>query len=73
MFESVRVSSVKRLAAISGRAAFLAPKISISPSSGRPPLMRILSMNRPWRRGRGAAVRPHVPDAAAPSAFAGAP
>ena len=35
---------VSRLAAISGNAAFLAPPIGITPSSGTPPLMRILSI-----------------------------
>ena len=35
------VSSVSRLAAISGSAAFLAPLITISPLSGRPPRILI--------------------------------
>ena len=39
------VSSVKRLAAMSGRAAFLAPLITISPLSGWPPRILILSIN----------------------------
>ncbi len=37
-------SSVSSPAAISGRAAFLAPPIAISPCNGRPPRMRILSI-----------------------------
>src|SRR5216683_313742 len=44
MLSSVSVSSVSRLAAISGRAAFLAPPIVILPARGRLPRMRILSM-----------------------------
>src|SRR6266403_1240540 len=47
MLRRVSVSSVKRLAAISGRAAFLAPPIVILPASGRLPRMRILSMKKP--------------------------
>ena len=41
---SVTVPGVSRLAAISGRAAFLAPPISMVPWSGRPPSIRILSI-----------------------------
>ncbi len=37
-------SSVRRLAAISGSAAFLAPPIGIVPASGTPPRIRILSI-----------------------------
>src|SRR5439155_14346040 len=37
-------SPVKRLAAISGRAAFLAPPIGIVPLSGVPPRIRMRSM-----------------------------
>src|SRR6266478_4449295 len=43
-FARVSVSGVSRLAAISGNAAFLAPPIGITPSSGTPPLIRILSI-----------------------------
>ena len=43
-FSSVSVSSVRRLAIISGSAAFLAPEIGIVPFSRAPPTMRILSM-----------------------------
>src|SRR5690606_16122146 len=42
--ERVRVSSVSRLATISGSAEFFAPLISIFPISGLPPLIRILSI-----------------------------
>src|SRR5436309_4207035 len=45
MLRSVSGSSVSRLAAISGRAAFLAPPIVILPARGRLPRMRILSMD----------------------------
>src|ERR1700722_18745354 len=47
-FSRVRVSSVKRLAIISGRAAFLAPEILISPFSRDPPLIRMRSMFAPF-------------------------
>src|SRR5689334_9951004 len=40
----VKVSAVSSEAAISGRAAFLAPPIGITPSSGTPPFMQILSI-----------------------------
>src|ERR1041384_1724590 len=40
----ISVSSVKRLAIISGRVAFLAPEIGIAPFKGRPPAIRIRSM-----------------------------
>src|SRR5271169_546306 len=43
-FFRVKVSDVSRDAAISGKAAFLAPPIGITPSSGTPPLMQILSI-----------------------------
>src|SRR6266478_8000497 len=43
-FLRVSVSGVSKLAAISGNAAFLAPPIGITPSSGTPPLIRILSI-----------------------------
>src|SRR6185437_15935995 len=46
MLRRVSVSSVSRLAAISGRAAFLAPPIVILPARGRLPRMRILSMQK---------------------------
>src|SRR5262249_14880305 len=46
----VSVSSVRREAAISGRAAFLAPPIWISPLRRRPPRMRILSLKLPSHR-----------------------
>jgi hypothetical protein len=41
---SSSVSSVRRLAIISGRAAFLAPEIGIEPLRGAPPRMRIRSI-----------------------------
>ncbi len=43
-FSSTSAESVSRLAAISGRAAFLAPEMGSDPLSGRPPWMTILSM-----------------------------
>ncbi|MNL69255.1 hypothetical protein D3C87_1940870 [compost metagenome] len=43
---SVSVSSVRRLAIISGRAAFLAPEIGMAPLRRWPPVMRILSIVR---------------------------
>src|SRR6202043_870154 len=43
-FFRVKVSDVSRDAAMSGKAAFLAPPIGITPSSGTPPLMQILSI-----------------------------
>src|SRR5258707_10988909 len=52
MLRRVSVSSVNRLAAISGRAAFLAPPIVILPASGRLPRMRILSMKKPLQCAR---------------------
>src|SRR6266446_1084762 len=74
-FARVSVSGVSRLAAISGNAAFLAPPIGIMPSSGTPPLIRILSIisvpHAAYRRGpfppwrlllleRGARLKPAV-------------
>src|SRR5258708_7668878 len=64
----ISVSSVNRLAAISGSAAFLAPPILIVPDSGTPPRIRILSIvsapggddrrvRRRSRRTRGAIPR----------------
>ena len=41
---AISVSSVSRLAIISGRAAFLAPEIGIAPLSSLPPTMRMRSM-----------------------------
>src|SRR5215204_6426771 len=56
-------SSLKRLAAISGSAAFLAPPIWIVPDSGTPPRIRILSIvlapasgDRPWRAATAAVL-----------------
>jgi hypothetical protein len=46
-FVSSSVSSVRRLAIISGRAAFFAPEIGIEPLSGAPPAMRIRSIAFP--------------------------
>src|SRR2546421_7008484 len=46
-FSKTRVSSVSRLAIISGRVAFLAPEIGIVPFSGLPPTMRMRSMEFP--------------------------
>src|SRR5262249_39264989 len=43
-FSRMSVSSVSRLAIISGSVAFLAPEIGIEPLSLRPPLMRIRSI-----------------------------
>src|SRR3954447_12038165 len=43
-FVRVKISDVSRDAAINGKAAFLAPPIGITPSSGTPPLMQILSI-----------------------------
>src|SRR5690606_25943582 len=43
--DRVSVRSVSRAAAISGRAAFLAPPIGMEPSSGLPPRNRIGSIN----------------------------
>src|SRR6516225_5696903 len=43
-FSRTSVSGVSRLVAISGNVAFLAPPIGMTPSSGTPPLMQILSM-----------------------------
>src|SRR6516164_6293018 len=43
-FSRISISGVSRLAAISGNAAFLAPPIGITPASGTPPLMQILSI-----------------------------
>src|SRR5262249_34912801 len=43
-FARVSVSGGSRLTAISGNAAFLAPPIGMTPSSGTPPLMRLLSI-----------------------------
>src|SRR5947209_5662017 len=63
-------SAVKRLAAISGRAAFLAPPIGIVPVSGVPPRIRMRSMT--WapdagcfygREGRRSSRRVVVPPA----------
>src|SRR6266481_5409131 len=55
-FLRVSVSGVSKLAAISGNAAFLAPPIGITPSSGTPPLILILSIvsvpHAAYRRGR---------------------
>ncbi len=42
-FDKDSTPSVKMLAAMIGRAAFLAPLIGMAPESGLPPLMRILS------------------------------
>ena len=42
--EKCRVSSVKRHAASSGKAAFLAPLMGISPYKAVPPTIRILSI-----------------------------
>src|SRR5690242_20511572 len=57
-------SAVKRLAAISGRAAFLAPPIGIVPVSGVPPRIRMRSMTSApdagcfyGREGRGSSRR----------------
>ena len=60
-FSRLRVSAVNRLAAISGKAAFLAPPIAITPSSGTPPVMRIRSIASALR----ATDRPGGPGAAA--------
>src|SRR5712691_3047625 len=65
-FLRINVSDVSRDAAISGNAAFFAPPIGMTPSSGTPPLMQILSMasvprvaHRPERlRGGQLAVLP---------------
>src|SRR5262245_42739318 len=45
----ISVSSVSRLAIISGNAAFLAPEIGIAPWSGRPPTIRMRSITMPPR------------------------
>src|SRR5580704_520762 len=45
----IKVSSVRRLAIISGRVAFLAPEIGMVPWSGRPPTIRMRSMFQPPR------------------------
>ena len=47
---SVSVSSVSRLAIISGKVAFLAPEIGIVPLSRRPPTMRMRSITDHPRR-----------------------
>ena len=60
-FSRLRVSAVNRLAAISGKAAFLAPLIAITPSSGTPPVMWIRSIASALR----ATDRPGGPGAAA--------
>src|SRR5258708_2492078 len=64
-FDKVKVSSVSRLAGISGNAAFLAPLTVIFPRSGRPPRMRILSM---LSLALTAPCHKLAPQAAAPSA-----
>src|SRR5687768_11396496 len=46
--------AVSSAAHMIGRAAFFAPDTAISPSSGRPPLMRSLSIGFPLLRGEGA-------------------
>jgi len=51
--DSVSVSSVSRLAAISGRAAFLAPPMAMRPFRGRPPRMMMRSIESPVERGVG--------------------
>src|SRR6516165_9944362 len=43
-FVRVKVSDVSKEAAISGSAAFFAPPIGITPSSGTPPRLQILSI-----------------------------
>ena len=43
-FESSTGSAVSSAAQSSGKAAFLAPEMAISPASRRPPRMRSLSM-----------------------------
>src|SRR5665213_4109035 len=55
----VSVSSVSRLAIISGRAAFLAPEIGIVPFKRLPPTMRMRSMTSPLQ---SRALAPSLPD-----------
>src|SRR5215472_10529658 len=55
-FTRISFSGVSRLAAISGNAAFLAPPIGITPWSGKPPLMRILSIASFHSTSAGAAA-----------------
>src|SRR6516164_883433 len=57
-FSRISISGVSRLAAISGNAAFLAPPIGITPASGTPPLMQILSITSFHRPPAGAGRRP---------------
>ena len=59
MLVSVSGSGVSNVAAISGRAAFLAPPMTISPCSGLPPLIRIAS-TQPFLRTRGAYTSPFM-------------
>src|SRR5260221_220380 len=59
MLQRTSVSSVRRLAAISGSAAFLAPPIVILPARGRLPRMRILSIGFPGSAdGRLSGLKP---------------
>src|SRR5262245_55707253 len=57
------VFSVRRLAIISGSAAFLAPEIGIVPCNGRPPTMRMRSMSPHLLEPAPAALVPGAPTA----------
>src|SRR6266567_3579924 len=60
MLRRVSVSSVSRLAAINGSAAFLAPPMVILPARGRLPRMRILSIEEgPWAALGGSPPQPN--------------
>ena len=60
--DSTSLSSVSNPAAISGKAAFLAPPITISPDKGRPPRIRMLStiVSSSLHTGQGGTALTHV-------------